>query len=103
VADADPPTYTLLARNLSDDLSTNPDLDRVETSSIRAVVTSRGLLRRASIRYTGTRDGTPAVSGSTIHFDTEPDPVTRPEWVETALEQETRESETTTERTKTSD
>ncbi|WP_137683558.1 hypothetical protein [Haloarcula mannanilytica] len=90
--DADPPTYTLLARNLSDSLSTNPNLDRVETSSIRAVVTGRGLLRRASIRYTGTRDGTPAVAGSTIRFDTDPDPVTRPEWVETALQQEHKET-----------
>jgi len=99
--DADPPTYTLLSRNLSDDLSTNPDLDRVETSSIRAVVTGRGLLRRASIRYTGTRDGTPAVAGSTIRFGTDPAPVTRPAWVETALEQAARERRTTTKRTNT--
>jgi len=101
--DADPPTYALESRNLSEEWATSTDLDRVETSSIRAVVTGSGLLRRASVRYTGIRDGAPAVANSTIRFDTDPGTITRPAWVETALEQRSRESDTNVERTPATD
>lgn len=90
--DTDPSTYTLLSRNLTGQRSAAADLKRVETSSIRAVVTDAGLIRHASIRYTGTRDGAPAVTNSTVSFDTTPKTVTRPAWVETALEQRDQES-----------
>jgi len=101
--DADPPTYALESRNLSEEWATSTDLDRVETSSIRAVITGTGLLKRASVRYTGTRDGAPAVANSTVRFDTDPGAVTRPTWVATALEQESRENGTNTERTQATD
>lgn len=99
----DPPTYTLVSRNLSDEWARSSDLDRVETSSVRAVVTGTGLLKRASVRYTGTRDGAPAVANSTVRFDTDPGAVTRPAWVKTALEQRSRESDTNTDRAQTAD
>ncbi|NLV13304.1 hypothetical protein [Haloarcula argentinensis] len=97
--DADPPTYALESRNLSEELGTSTYLDRVETSRIRAVVIGTGVLKRASVRYAGMRDGAPAVASSTVRFDTDPETVTRPEWVETALEQQPRENETTVEST----
>ena len=92
---ADPPTYTLVSRDLSDEWTRSSGLDRVETSSVRAVVTGTGLLRRASVRYTGTRDGVPAVANSTVRFDTDTGAVTRPAWVETALEGQSRERDAT--------
>ncbi|MFU1779756.1 hypothetical protein ACM16X_00075 [Haloarcula japonica] len=96
---ADPPTYVLESRDLGEEWATSADLDRVETSSIRAIVTGTGLLKRASVRYTGMRDGAPAVANSTIRFDTDSGAVTRPAWVETALKQQSRESETNAEST----
>jgi hypothetical protein len=103
--DTVPPAYALESRSLSEEWATSTDLDRVETSSIGAVVTGTGLLKRASVRYTGMRDGAPAVANSTIRFDTDPGTVTRPAWVATALEQESREngSGTDTERTQATD
>lgn len=85
---ATPTTYTLRARNLTEDRATNAALDTVETSGVRAVVTDGGLVRRATIRYTGTRDGAPTVANSTISYDTDTGTVARPDWVGTALDRQ---------------
>lgn len=88
--DAVPATYTLLARNLTGHRARTAALDHTETSSLRVVVTEDGLVRRATVRYTGTLDGTRAVVNTTIRYDVGPRTVTRPAWVETALERRNR-------------
>jgi len=88
--DADPATYTLLARNLTGYRARTAALDHTETSSLRVVVTEDGLVRRATVRYTGTLDGTHAVVVTTIRYDVGPRTVTRPDWVETAFDRRTR-------------
>ncbi|WP_424001242.1 hypothetical protein ACOZ4I_15845 [Haloarcula salina] len=87
---ADPTTFTLLARNLTGYRATTAALDHTETSSLRVVVTEDGLVQRATVRYTGTLDGTRAAVVTTIRYDAGPRTVERPAWVETALDRRTR-------------
>lgn len=97
-ADGSQTTYSLRARNLTGSLSSNAALDTVTTSSIRAVITRDGLVRDAVVRYTGRRDGTRAVASSTISYDTDTGAVTRPDWVDTALERARHDTAENTER-----